>query len=213
MVECRKCGKTCASWKGLSKHVRSSHGISAFAYMEGNRDQLQQRIKENIEEVPPPKGRESLGNCWKWTGRPSRAKRNGTPYGNIRLAGSPTESSHRVSYWAFTGHMPGKSELLLHQCDFGLCANPGHMKLGTHGENMAERGERDRASRGSHHYSTSLTEQNVKEIRQKSGWGHSAASIARGHGVGPEVVGRILRKETWRHVTYDPEYDPSFIPF
>ena len=131
----------------------------------------------------------------------------------MRVHGSPTASTHRLSIYAHTGFLPGPDTLALHQCDNPPCCNPEHLVWGTHVENMAERSERERVSNGLGHYKAALTAKQVKECRQRSTWGHSARSIAERYGVSELTVQRLLAGETYKDVPYDWRYDGNFIPF
>lgn len=73
---------------------------------------------------------ESSG-CWVW----QRSKhKNG--YGWLKVFGKVV-SAHRYSYEIHKGKIPEGMEIL-HSCDNKRCINPGHLRVGTHKENMAE---------------------------------------------------------------------------
>lgn len=208
VIQCRWCGFVARTWQGLSRHVRAKHRTPIYIYMSFNLDQLQLRILGNIVKAAPPEGYDVEGECWLWKGRPSG--RSG--HGDIRLAGSPTSKAHRVSYWAFTGQL-ANGEMLLHQCDRGLCVRPTHMRTGDHTANMAERSERGRTSRGASHHTTNLTVEQVQRIRQHNTWGWSNGRIAAVFLTSTQSVRRIVNRETWAHVPYDPRYDGGCIPW
>lgn len=54
--------------------------------------------------------------------------------------------------------------------------------------------------RGSAHHMTTLTEAQVREIRQLHGPAFSYTALAKRFGVGKTVVARIITRETWQHV-------------
>lgn len=82
--------------------------------------------------------------CWDWVGTLAR---NG--YGRIKVFGRQ-RIAHRYSYELHCGPIPDDLEIM-HSCDNRRCINPGHMRLGTHAENMREAAERKRMPSGSAH--------------------------------------------------------------
>lgn len=54
---------------------------------------------------------------------------------------------------------------------------------------------------GEEHPMSKLTEDDVRAIRALVGQGVPVASVSREFGVAPTQVYRILRGETWKHVT------------
>lgn len=73
--------------------------------------------------------------CWEWTGHKYR---NG--YGVLKVFGRDA-LAHRFSYELHKGPI-GEGMQILHACDNKGCINPGHLRQGTHAENMAEAKER-----------------------------------------------------------------------
>lgn len=70
------------------------------------------------------------GPCWLWPGAKSRG------YGNVRAARrGKLLKVHRVVFEAFRGPIPPKMELD-HTCTARNCANPDHLEMVTHEENM-----------------------------------------------------------------------------
>jgi hypothetical protein len=68
---------------------------------------------------------------WLWTG--SRGKGG---YGRIYVDGG-VKLAHRVAWLLYVGD-PGEA-LVLHRCGVKHCVNPGHLYLGDHGDNYADR--------------------------------------------------------------------------
>lgn len=205
VTKCRLCGKQLKTPAGLAKHVKSAHKMTAFAYYQFNLDQLQARIQFWVAKR---RRHPSLGPCWEWTGR--ETGRMG--YSQMRVAGAPILAAHRVSFWAHTGRLPTDGELLLHQCDNPKCVNPAHLKLGSHAENMAERQDRERQSRGARHYN-GLPAPQVQSIRYHLSLGWSHSKVAEKHHVSPAAVQRIATGKTYKDVPYDPKFDANVIPF
>jgi len=74
------------------------------------------------------------GDCWIWT-----AGRLRQGYG--RFDG---QLAHRVAFAFERGPVPD-GMFVLHSCDNPPCVNPGHLRLGTHVDNMREMRERRRS--------------------------------------------------------------------
>lgn len=83
----------------------------------------QDRIRANIKV--------NAQGCWEWQ---LFIRRNG--YGQMKYEGK-TVDAHRVSYRCFHGEIPEGMDVL-HSCDNRRCANPDHLRLGTHKENMED---------------------------------------------------------------------------
>ena len=75
---------------------------------------------------------DSVTDCWVWQGG-----KNNINYGMIR-DGNKMRTVHRVSYeeHSLTKIPPGMS--IMHSCDNTLCANPAHLRVGTHQQNMRD---------------------------------------------------------------------------
>jgi hypothetical protein len=69
--------------------------------------------------------------CWEWQGAV-----NNIGYGMIR-DGKKMRTTHRVSYEYHTGDIPD-DKCVLHTCDNRKCANPDHLWIGTHKENIED---------------------------------------------------------------------------
>lgn len=82
------------------------------------------------------------GECWPWT-----ANKGGNGYGKFKVASYHTVNAHRVAWALFNSADPGES-LVLHSCDNPLCANPSHLRLGTHEDNMQDKIDRGRCRNG-----------------------------------------------------------------
>jgi hypothetical protein len=88
--------------------------------------------------------------CWLWTGpyhknRPWPQNRYG--YITIKRPDGKwtTVGTHRAMMIAIHGWLP-KEQCACHKCDVPLCVNPGHLFLGTMGDNI-----RDSRSKNRHH--------------------------------------------------------------
>lgn len=201
---CRLCSHQSPAPGGLAKHLRSFHELSMYEYYKENIDQLQIRIRHSVVEVAS-----SLEDaCWVYQGRATG--RMG--YRQIRVAGAPVLAAHRISLWAFTGKVPDDGLYALHRCDNPGCVNPNHLRLGSHLENMAERGERGRQTQGLDH-PKSCTEEQVQQARYYTTLGWPSRAVARQLDISHATVSRIVSGQSHQELPYDPAYDANFIPF
>ena len=134
------------------------------------------------------------GNCWLFTGCV-----NNKGYGQIRHNGK-TMLAHRVAYELITGEEP--NGVLLHTCDTPLCCNPEHLTVGTQRDNLQDMRNKGRGVNPPHVPGekcgmSKLTDTKVKEIRSSDLTQRQLATI---YGVSQPTIGKILRRETWRHV-------------
>ena len=85
------------------------------------------------------------GDCWEWTG----AKTKG--YGVLEFDGVRWYA-HRLSWIRFNGEIGTFNSFhgicVLHKCDNPGCVNPNHLFLGTHQDNMDDRGNKGRTAKG-----------------------------------------------------------------
>ena len=91
-------------------------------------------VKERIRNklIKDPSG------CWIWMGGISRG------YGAIKIKGK-NKKVHRVMWELTNGSIP-KGIFVLHKCDITECANPDHLFLGTHTDNMKDMIQKGRRS-------------------------------------------------------------------
>jgi hypothetical protein len=105
--------------------------------------------------------------CWPWTGA-----KDPDGYG-IFWDGTyrPNGTGHcvRVTRWTyqqFIGEIPSGHHLL-HSCDNPPCVNPSHLWTGTEKDNHQDRETKGRGGqpKGSKHYASKLTDDQVRAIR------------------------------------------------
>jgi len=99
--------------------------------------------------------------CWLWGGNVNRGG-----YGKFKLNGKMVYA-HRFSYEYANGKIPDGS-VIFHNCDFPNCVNPSHLFVGSHQDNIRDKVEKQRHSRGSTHGRLKLMESNVLVIREST---------------------------------------------
>jgi hypothetical protein len=126
--------------------------------------------------------------CWPWLG----ALLSDT-YGSISLSKTDQEQlgersraqAHRIA-WALTHKSPGTSHVL-HTCDNPRCVNPGHLFLGDHAVNMADKAAKGRAT------SRKLSQQDKDYLRELREEGWSLRELAQRFDIAPSSVRWHLR--------------------
>lgn len=142
--------------------------------------------------------------CWVWTGGFSS---NG--YGTFNLNGDIVKA-HRASYLLYVGditEVPGadsRGTCVLHSCDNAACVNPGHLRLGTHKDNMDDKAKRSRVVSkpllGDAHQNSKLRSVDIPVIRLLRYVGAGYAQIGEVFGVTRATIHRVIDGTTWSHV-------------
>lgn len=141
--------------------------------------------------------RASVGDpeeCWEW-----QAGHTGKGYGAFWLEGK-TCVAHRLAYVLTHGPVPC-GLVVRHRCDNPPCVNPGHLLVGTHGDNAQDRKLRNRAPVGSAHHMTPLSATDVRAIRTDHVMGAVPADLAARYGISSTAIIAILKGRSWQSVT------------
>lgn len=133
--------------------------------------------------------------CWLWT-----AYRNRDGYGRFGFNGK-SRAAHRLMYQWVRGDIP-RGLVVRHSCDTPSCVNPDHLEVGTQRENIHDMMVRGRwggpVGEGNHH--AKLTEDDVREIRERAAQGASAVEVSQDYPVSPEQAANIISGRSWKRV-------------
>lgn len=135
--------------------------------------------------------------CWLWT-----AGTQGS-YGQIWDSRSGRHrGAHVVAWELVNGESVPEGFIVTHACDTPLCVrvDPDHVRLGTCLSNMEEKVARGRASRGSRHGLSHLTERDVLDIRQRHADGDTQRALAQRFGIAQGTISMIVNRKTWTHI-------------
>lgn len=135
--------------------------------------------------------------CWLWN-----AGVFGSGYGAFGLNGSVV-SAHRAAWIIFRGELPAGIHVL-HDCDVKLCVNPEHLHLGTNSDNLKEAYDRElrHARKGADHFKSRLTDDVVREVRQKHAEGNvTYEALSKQYGISNQSMRDAIIGKTWKHVT------------
>ena len=126
-------------------------------------------------------------DCWAWNGP---VDPNGRPrfYWRFDGGGASYMRAARAVYQLETGEV-GDAEMVLPSCGNRDCVNPAHLVSESRSSRMRRQS-----------YRASLTTQEVSEIREEHARGERMDLLAIRYGVCASTVGKIVRRETWRHV-------------
>lgn len=132
---------------------------------------------------------------------PTQRAKNSQGYGYISHGGRMV-GEHRLVYCNHHGiaieDIAGK--VIRHTCDNRWCINPMHLLIGTHTDNMKDMAERGRTSvrYGEDHPNTSLTWDDVLNIRALRADGAKTTELARRFGVSQPTISAICLHRVWR---------------
>jgi hypothetical protein len=112
-----------------------------------------------------------------------------------------TVKAHRFSYELFYEKIP-EGMVVMHSCDNPKCVNPNHLSLGTQEDNIRDmiNKNRDNKAKGSAVGNSKLTEDQVKEIKNKINSGMKQRDIAKEYKVAPNTISNIKNGISWAHM-------------
>jgi hypothetical protein len=135
-------------------------------------------------------------------------------------AGGITYRSHRIAYFLTHGDI-ADDICILHRCDRPSCNNPRHLFAGTQTDNMQDCVSKGRYNpltvdglpkakgkgigkgpRGMDQWEAKLTDDGVVKIRELYASGsYRHMDLALMFSVSKSVIGKVCRRESWKHVT------------
>lgn len=123
---------------------------------------------------------------------------NNKGYGSVRYLGQRT-SSHRAAYCSASGvYLDSiKDFVVRHKCDNPRCVNPDHLELGSHADNMLDRGERGRTARGEKSGVCKYSDKEVTDVFNLRAAGKTYKQISDMTGISISYVGLLLNNK-WR---------------
>jgi transposase len=140
--------------------------------------------------------------CWLWQNKPDE-----WGYGTI-MDGDRTRRAHRVAFDLFREEkLPEFSpdEQINHTCHNPACVNPDHLYLGTAKENSQDAVKADawgdNRKRGSEVETSKLTEEQVREIKQRCQNGETQKDVSQDYPISHAMVNKIMVGKWWQHVT------------
>lgn len=131
--------------------------------------------------------------CWIWNGSFA-----GDRYGWF-WDGSENIGAHRFSMREFNG-VDVNGFQVRHTCDNPRCVNPSHLLLGSHQDNMDDKTDRKRQTRGREVNTAKITETQAIEITQST---KPAKAIAEEYGLHWSTVYRIRNGIYWKSAKHD----------
>lgn len=142
--------------------------------------------------------KKSPDECWEWL-----AYIHPSGYGTIMI-NKKMRFAHRIS-WVLSGKLLPSSLCVLHKCDNRKCVNPNHLFLGTKQDNAIDMVIKGRGklpdNRGENHGMSKLTSLDVLLIRSEFDKGIlNMTELGNLFGVDRRTIGKIVHRESWRHV-------------
>lgn len=170
-----------------------------------------QRYHRNISRCVMVKGPLHT-KCWLWTGATSQGGYG--EFGWQWTKGKLWRGRGEVDYvrgwmaprWmlAYKTKVPYVNEFdCRHKCHNPLCIRPSHLEWGTRQENVQDMIDAGRQPprHGEHSGLSKLTEKQVIRIRDMFDTGrYTKQRLADLYDVSPGLIGKIIRREMWKHV-------------
>lgn len=131
-------------------------------------------------------------DCHEWHG-----KSNNMGYGIISFR-KVYFLCHRVAYYLDSYQQPGNLRVC-HKCDNPKCVNPKHLFLGTSKDNSQDMANKGRSTKGTSHWGSKLTEDDIPKIRDLHTEGVSIQQIADKFRISRCRISDIILCKTWKH--------------
>jgi len=145
-------------------------------------------IKRFWEKIDFPD--DLVEGCWEW----NAGKNNG--YGDFWLHDGQI-GAHRFSYNIFKGEIDS-GKFIRHKRDNPSCVNPHHLLIGTQQDNMNDKVDRNRQSKGEHRYNAAFTDLKVWDILMQLVAGESKRNLATHYDVHLRTINAISKGDNWK---------------
>lgn len=132
--------------------------------------------------------------CWDWTGYCIKSG-----HGQFRYR-RQTVYAYRFSYMLFNPSW-NQIDCVLHKCDNAKCVNPKHLFVGTRSDNMKDKVEKNRQSKGIFNAGVLTEEEALEIIRLDKNKLLPRRVIARRFGVSISQISRISNGLRWGHLS------------
>lgn len=144
-------------------------------------------------------GMRDADECWPWKG-----DQDGNGYGIFTYNGV-RRPAHELARSFSVGELRPHGYDTCHSCDVPLCCNPMHLRFGTRQDNVDDMWARGRGLSGESHPDAKVTDQQVREIRERRSLGARQADLAVDYGVSAayisEIVNGLVRQEAGGPIT------------
>lgn len=138
--------------------------------------------------------------CWEWVGFLLS-----TGYGQVTVSGRKW-ATHRLAWTLANGTIAADDTYhglcVCHRCDNRKCVSPGHLFLGSAGDNTRDAAAKGRMDPrpGERSNWARLTTSQVLEIRERVSAGETQRDLAARFGVHFATVSAIVRRKSWAHL-------------
>lgn len=186
------CSRKCRDIYSLGKPNLKNRGIKR---------QMPQAIKDKLSIVKRKKIEWKLDEkgCFICTSHKPRKKRNKLWHPMIFRTINGTiirQTINRYVYEQKYGAIP-EGMSIRHTCDNPLCINPEHLLVGTNLDNIKDKVERNRQTKGEAVNTAKLREKEVIEIINSK---DKTKELMKKYGVSKTCISLIRRGKTWKHI-------------
>jgi len=148
-----------------------------------------------LSTIPRIQGKYKLptdpDKCVLWT-----AYRNPAGYGQVRV-NMVGWLATRYVFTELFGPIP-EGLVVMHICDNPACIHPGHLTIGTHGDNIRDKEAKGRGNQGSQNGQSKLSDAEVLAIRASyTGQRGELAALGRQYNVNRSCIYKIVNNHHW----------------
>lgn len=136
-------------------------------------------------------------------GRELRQSRDSNGYGVVgmyRDGKSLSVHAHRLIAETFHGLSPFEGAVVAHNDGARLNNRPDNLRWATCSENHADKDRHGTNYNGQAHHASSLTSDNIRQIRSLRAEGVGLAELSDRFGVSTQNISMIARRLAWKHV-------------